>query len=161
MEIGSAYALQVCLLQIPAMVAFSAWYAPERMGSVAETFTYVPSITPKFPQLTARVRIQANLPPLGHRRDHPLRLPHDVHVHRGQEQLPPRQHPHPQVRILLPILICVCDDTDDAFTCLRSYVVLVSGFYYAPNRADEDEIEVFLRPLQQAFTGAVSLFTTH
>ncbi|KAI9260007.1 hypothetical protein EDC94DRAFT_635370 [Helicostylum pulchrum] len=26
MEIGSAYALQVCLLQIPAMVAFSVWY---------------------------------------------------------------------------------------------------------------------------------------
>ncbi|KAI8878279.1 hypothetical protein K501DRAFT_228679, partial [Backusella circina FSU 941] len=26
MEIGSAYALQVCLLQIPAMVAFSIWY---------------------------------------------------------------------------------------------------------------------------------------
>ncbi|KAI8142861.1 Sodium/calcium exchanger protein-domain-containing protein [Fennellomyces sp. T-0311] len=26
MEIGSAYALQVCLLQIPAMVAFSLWY---------------------------------------------------------------------------------------------------------------------------------------
>lgn len=26
MEIGSAYALQVCLLQIPTMVAFSAWY---------------------------------------------------------------------------------------------------------------------------------------
>ena len=42
MEIGSAYALQVCLLQIPAMVAFSAWYAPDRMGSIAETFTYVP-----------------------------------------------------------------------------------------------------------------------
>ena len=41
MEIGSAYALQVCLLQVPAMVAFSAFYAPEKMGSVAETFTYV------------------------------------------------------------------------------------------------------------------------
>ena len=40
MEIGSAYALQVCLLQIPAMVAFSAWHAPEKMGSVAETFRY-------------------------------------------------------------------------------------------------------------------------
>ena len=39
MEIGSAYALQVCLLQIPAMVAFSAWYAPEKMGAVADTFT--------------------------------------------------------------------------------------------------------------------------
>ena len=40
MEIGSAYALQVCLLQIPAMVAFSTWHAPEMMGSVAETFRY-------------------------------------------------------------------------------------------------------------------------
>ena len=39
MEIGSAYALQVCLLQIPAMVAFSAWYAPDKMGSVSDTFT--------------------------------------------------------------------------------------------------------------------------
>jgi Ca2+:H+ antiporter len=40
MEIGSAYALQVCLLQIPAMVAFSAWYDPAQMGKVADTFTY-------------------------------------------------------------------------------------------------------------------------
>ncbi|KAH7885106.1 hypothetical protein F5I97DRAFT_1810195 [Phlebopus sp. FC_14] len=40
-EIGSAYALQVCLLQIPAMVAFSAWYAPEKMGEVANTFTLI------------------------------------------------------------------------------------------------------------------------
>lgn len=39
MEIGSAYALQVCLLQIPAMVAFSAWYNPESMGEVAKTFS--------------------------------------------------------------------------------------------------------------------------
>ncbi|KAG5639201.1 hypothetical protein H0H81_005680 [Sphagnurus paluster] len=41
MEIGSAYALQVCLLQIPAMVAFSAWYSPETMGEIANTFTSV------------------------------------------------------------------------------------------------------------------------
>jgi Ca2+:H+ antiporter len=41
MEIGSAYALQVCLLQIPAMVAFSAWYDPVNVGEVAKTFTYV------------------------------------------------------------------------------------------------------------------------
>jgi len=41
MEIGSAYALQVCLLQIPAMVAFSAWYAPELMGKVSHTFTLI------------------------------------------------------------------------------------------------------------------------
>lgn len=41
MEIGSAYALQVCLLQIPAMVAFSAWYDPGNMGEVAKTFTLI------------------------------------------------------------------------------------------------------------------------
>jgi len=41
MEIGSAYALQVCLLQIPAMVAFSAWYDPRSMGEVARSFSYV------------------------------------------------------------------------------------------------------------------------
>ncbi|TDL17701.1 hypothetical protein BD410DRAFT_537749 [Rickenella mellea] len=41
MEIGSAYALQVCLLQIPAMVAFSAWYDPRHMGTVANTFTLI------------------------------------------------------------------------------------------------------------------------
>ncbi|KIY45561.1 hypothetical protein FISHEDRAFT_6507, partial [Fistulina hepatica ATCC 64428] len=41
MEIGSAYALQVCLLQIPVMVAFSAWYAPDKMGEVARTFTLI------------------------------------------------------------------------------------------------------------------------
>ena len=41
MEIGSAYALQVCLLQIPAMVAFSAWYDPAQMGKAADTFTCV------------------------------------------------------------------------------------------------------------------------
>ncbi|KAF7365432.1 hypothetical protein MVEN_00416100 [Mycena venus] len=41
MEIGSAYALQVCLLQIPAMVAFSAFYAPDKMGEVATTFTLI------------------------------------------------------------------------------------------------------------------------
>ncbi|KAK0221676.1 hypothetical protein IW262DRAFT_1375415 [Armillaria fumosa] len=41
MEIGSAYALQVCLLQIPAMVAFSAYWAPDKMGEVAKTFTLI------------------------------------------------------------------------------------------------------------------------
>ncbi|KAK4685726.1 Ca2+:H+ antiporter, partial [Tremellales sp. Uapishka_1] len=41
MEIGSAYALQVCLLQIPAMVAFSALFRPERMGDVIDTFTLI------------------------------------------------------------------------------------------------------------------------
>jgi Ca2+:H+ antiporter len=39
LEIGSAYALQVCLIQIPAMVGFSLWYN-WGMGDVAQyTFT--------------------------------------------------------------------------------------------------------------------------
>ena len=41
MEIGSAYALQVCLFQIPAMVVFSAWYDPRHMGTGADTFTLI------------------------------------------------------------------------------------------------------------------------
>jgi Ca2+:H+ antiporter len=47
MEIGSAYALQVCLLQIPALVLFSAFYAGDSMspgGDLAHTFTLL------FPQ---------------------------------------------------------------------------------------------------------------
>jgi Ca2+:H+ antiporter len=38
MEIGSAYALQVCLLQIPFMVGFSAFWDPKRMGQDVDTF---------------------------------------------------------------------------------------------------------------------------
>ncbi|RIA91306.1 Sodium/calcium exchanger protein [Glomus cerebriforme] len=44
MEIGSAYALQVCLLQIPSMVAFSAWYnagKPDGEENLNNTFTLV------------------------------------------------------------------------------------------------------------------------
>lgn len=41
MEIGSAYALQVCLLQIPAMVAFSGWHNPKDIGEVAKSFTLI------------------------------------------------------------------------------------------------------------------------
>jgi Ca2+:H+ antiporter len=42
MEIGSAYALQVCLLQIPAMVAFSAWYdGGQALATAMNTFKWV------------------------------------------------------------------------------------------------------------------------
>ncbi|KAI0632205.1 hypothetical protein C8Q77DRAFT_1176555 [Trametes polyzona] len=118
MEIGSAYALQVCLLQIPAMVAFSAWYAPERMGSVAETFTLifprwdiVAIILSVFLMTYTYIEAKSN-------------------YHRGS------------------ILIL-------------SYLVLVSGFYFAPNRADEDEIEGLFRPFAQAVSGVVSYFALH
>lgn len=41
MEIGSAYALQVCLLQIPAMVAFSIWYNYGKEELAKFTFRYM------------------------------------------------------------------------------------------------------------------------
>lgn len=40
MEIGSAYALQVCLLQIPAMVAFSLWFNWGKEELANYTFRY-------------------------------------------------------------------------------------------------------------------------
>ncbi|KAH9854771.1 hypothetical protein C2E23DRAFT_913144 [Lenzites betulinus] len=117
MEIGSAYALQVCLLQIPAMVAFSAWYAPERMGSVAETFTLIfprwdiiAIILSVFLMTYTYIEAKSN-------------------YHRGS------------------ILIL-------------SYLVLVSGFYFAPKRADEDEIEGMFGPFAQAVGGVTSFFAT-
>lgn len=41
MEIGSAYALQVCLIQIPAMVAFSAWYNAGKEIDIHSTFSLI------------------------------------------------------------------------------------------------------------------------
>jgi len=99
MEIGSAYALQVCLLQIPVMVAFSAWHAPEKMGSVAETFRYGVCVlpTPSAPLQWLTRSLKSDFTSMGRYCHHSLRVPHDLHLHRGQEQLPPWKHPHPQV----------------------------------------------------------------
>jgi Ca2+:H+ antiporter len=41
MEIGSAYALQVCLLQIPAMVAFTYFYSMGKTTMLHHAFTCV------------------------------------------------------------------------------------------------------------------------
>ena len=99
MEIGSAYALQVCLLQIPAMVAFSAWHAPEKMGSVAETFRYDGFfLTPSAVLQCLTRSLKFDLASMGRYRHYPLRVPHDLHLHRSQEQLPPWKHSHTQVR---------------------------------------------------------------
>lgn len=96
MEIGSAYALQVCLLQIPAMVAFSAWYRPEQMGNVATTFTLV------FPRWDVIVLILAMFLMTY------TYIEAKSNYHRGS------------------ILIL-------------SYVVMIAGFYYAPQKEDDGE----------------------
>ncbi|CAL1713386.1 unnamed protein product [Somion occarium] len=97
MEIGSAYALQVCLLQIPAMVAFSAWYAPEKMGSVADTFTLI------FPRWDVVVIILS-------------------------------------VFLMTYTYIEARSNYHRGSILILSYLVLASGFYFAPQRGDENEL---------------------
>ncbi|KAI5118863.1 hypothetical protein M0805_005307 [Coniferiporia weirii] len=100
MEIGSAYALQVCLLQIPAMVAFSAWHNPMKMGTVADTFTLI------FPRWDV-IAIILSIFLLTY-----TYIEAKSNYHRGS------------------ILIL-------------SYIVLLSGFYFAPQRPESVEQGVF------------------
>ncbi|THH03260.1 hypothetical protein EW145_g6398 [Phellinidium pouzarii] len=100
MEIGSAYALQVCLLQIPAMVAFSAWHNPMKMGTVADTFTLI------FPRWDV-IAIILSIFLLTY-----TYIEAKSNYHRGS------------------ILIL-------------SYIVLLSGFYFAPQRPDSVEQGIF------------------
>ncbi|KAI0689709.1 hypothetical protein BC835DRAFT_1282437 [Cytidiella melzeri] len=104
MEIGSAYALQVCLLQIPAMVAFSAWYAPNQMGSVSDTFTL---IFPRWDVIT--IILSVFLMTYTY-------IEAKSNYHRGS------------------ILIL-------------SYLVLISGFYFAPQRTEDDSFVAGLSQL--------------
>ncbi|KAL6302825.1 hypothetical protein BKA93DRAFT_827122 [Sparassis latifolia] len=96
MEIGSAYALQVCLLQIPAMVAFSAWYAPDKMGSVADTFTLI------FPRWDVVVIILS-------------------------------------VFLMTYTYIEAKSNYHRGSILILSYLVLISGFFFAPKRSDQEE----------------------
>ncbi|KZT73849.1 hypothetical protein DAEQUDRAFT_702832 [Daedalea quercina L-15889] len=95
MEIGSAYALQVCLLQIPAMVAFSAWYAPEKMGAIADTFTLI------FPRWDVIVIILS-------------------------------------VFLLTYTYIEAKSNYHRGSILILSYLVLVSGFFFAPRELEDD-----------------------
>ena len=95
MEIGSAYALQVCLLQIPAMVAFSAWYNPASMGAVAKTFSYVSINDCNAIYLISPLK--THFPAMGRNSHNPRDVPYDLYIHRGEEQLSSRKHPSAQV----------------------------------------------------------------
>ncbi|CAG7852206.1 Putative cation exchanger C521.04c [Serendipita indica DSM 11827] len=108
MEIGSAYALQVCLLQIPAMVAFSAWYDPRHMGTGADTFTLI------FPRWDV-IAIILSIFLLTY-----TYIEAKSNYHRGS------------------ILIL-------------SYLVMTSGFYFAPHDKEEDESIVNMTQIAQAF----------
>ena len=100
MEIGSAYALQVCLLQIPAMVAFSAWYDPVNMGESAKTFRYVDIVFYYYYFPMKRFFFFKNkfdLPEMGCYCHNPLHVLDDLYLHRSQEQLSPWKYSHPKV----------------------------------------------------------------
>lgn len=112
MEIGSAYALQVCLLQIPAMVAFSAWYAPEKMGEIAYSFTLV------FPRWDVVVVILS-------------------------------------VFLMTYTYIEAKSNYHRGSILILSYLVLVSGFYFAPRLADDQEDTLHWEvPLTSVITNA-------
>ena len=79
MEIGSAYALQVCLLQIPALVFYSAVHATNvPAGEIAKQTFSKPSSY--LLQQLALTFFSAHLPAVGHGNSHPLRLPPLIHV---------------------------------------------------------------------------------
>ncbi|KAH0832208.1 hypothetical protein J3R83DRAFT_13128 [Lanmaoa asiatica] len=110
MEIGSAYALQVCLLQIPAMVAFSAWYAPEKMGEIAYSFTLI------FPRWDVVVIILA-------------------------------------VFLMTYTYIEAKSNYHRGSILILSYLVLLSGFYFAPGVSDDQaDIRLGMRTVSSFYT---------
>jgi Ca2+:H+ antiporter len=95
MEIGSAYALQVCLIQIPAMVAFSAFYNANREAEVHNSFTLI------FPRWDVIAIIFA-------------------------------------IFLLTYTYIEARSNYFRGSLLILSYVVLVSGFVFAPNTGDTE-----------------------
>ena len=96
MEIGSAYALQVLLLQIPALVFYSAFHTRviDQAQVLAHSFskTLSDAATRLLPKHNADHSYSAHLPTMGHGHRNSLRLPPFVHVRRRQEQLLQRLH---------------------------------------------------------------------
>ena len=83
MEIGSAYALQVCLLQIPALVLFSAIIG-QSIGHedlLTHTFKFVHALGSN---LTFADLLQPHLPSMGYGHCHPLRISAQLRLWRGQ-----------------------------------------------------------------------------
>ncbi|KAN0064422.1 hypothetical protein ACQY0O_002795 [Thecaphora frezii] len=98
MEIGSAYALQVCLIQIPAMVAFSAYY--NGVNDVPENVAHQ-SFTLIFPRWDVIAIIFS-------------------------------------VFLLTYTYIEARSNYYRGSICILSYVVLVAGFFFAPNTGDSE-----------------------
>ena len=44
---------------------------------------------------------------------------------------------------------------------ILSYLVLVSGFFYAPQRSDENDMLGVFGPVTQTFSSALSFFALH
>ncbi|PWZ00404.1 hypothetical protein BCV70DRAFT_94934 [Testicularia cyperi] len=98
MEIGSAYALQVCLIQIPAMVVFSAYY---NAG-----------------------------------------LSDDSLIHRSFTLIFPRWDVIAIIFSVFLLTYTYIESRSNYYRgtiCILSYMVLVAGFYFAPNTGDTED----------------------
>jgi hypothetical protein len=60
--------------------------------------------------------------------DHPLYISLDLYLHRSSKQLPSRKYPR----------LVVCSHLTPGTELTSSYLVLVMGFYFAPNRGQGD-----------------------
>jgi len=115
MEIGSAYALQVCLLQIPAMVAFSAWYNAGTLGTIANTFTLI------FPRWDVVVIILS-------------------------------------IFLLTYTYIEAKSNYYRGSILILSYLVLTSGFFFAPHRANAELDSMVIDPHILSVPQSLSFF---
>ncbi|KZT28895.1 hypothetical protein NEOLEDRAFT_1058124 [Neolentinus lepideus HHB14362 ss-1] len=115
MEIGSAYALQVCLLQIPAMVAFSAWYNAGTLGTIANTFTLI------FPRWDVVVIILS-------------------------------------IFLLTYTYIEAKSNYYRGSILILSYLVLTSGFFFAPHRANAELDSMVIDPHILSVSQSLSFF---
>lgn len=95
MEIGSAYALQVCLLQIPCLVLFSAIHGHyiDATQIINHTFSKwflflsFHFFTTRLHTFSADWICSPDIPAVGYGNGHSMRVPSLVYVWRGQKQL--------------------------------------------------------------------------
>ena len=82
MEIGSAYALQVCLLQIPALVLYSAVYGRfiDPVDLVDHTFKYVNSESRSQVRLMLIIIFQSDFSTVGYGHRHSLCFPSKLYL---------------------------------------------------------------------------------
>lgn len=108
MEIGSAYALQVCLLQIPTLVLFSAIHGRWIDPTDTINYTFSKCLPPPDSPILANSDISTNLSTMGYGYCYSVHFLVKLHVRRRQEQLLQRLHLDlGLLRCYFGILVCL------------------------------------------------------